>query len=70
MGNWLSSKSRRGIYTNPPIWRGPEAALSEYLLKHGIDAKTFGINQEVRRSTISVNKIIVVVTTEDDGQSG
>jgi hypothetical protein len=70
MGNWFFSKSRRGIYTNPSIWRGPETALSEQLLKFGIDAKAFGVEGSLRRSTIGAIKVIVVLTTADDSQSG
>lgn len=68
MGNRLFSKSRHGIYANPPLWRGPKTVLSEHLLKHGIDAKVFGIKEDVLHSKIRVKEIIVVLT-EDDSQS-
>jgi len=64
MGNRVFSKSRRGIYISPPIWRGPQTVLSEYLLKHGVDAKAFGIKENPKPSNIRINKIIVVVTKD------
>jgi hypothetical protein len=59
MRRFFPNRSYRGVYVNPPLWRGPACVLSDRIRKDGVDIRTLGITKW--DSCLKSKEIIVIV---------
>jgi hypothetical protein len=59
MRRFFPTRSYRGVYVNPPLWRGPACVLSDRIRKEGVDIRTLGITKGGSR--LKSKEIIVIV---------
>ncbi|WP_266180215.1 hypothetical protein [Dyella humicola] len=53
--HWLAKlpKPVAGVDYDPILWRGPPTEVPEYIRKHGVSAKSLGINLTRNRQTLT-----------------
>ena len=55
MDSQPAAKSSKGLYVNPPIWRGPATVVSEHLKTFGVAISVIGVTPGPGQTVVLAN---------------